>query len=60
MTKDYDDRIAASVEYIMGKIRSSPKIAVILGSGLGNFGEMLADKNIHRYKRHPALSRFLG
>jgi purine-nucleoside phosphorylase len=44
MTKDYDDRIAASVEYIMGKIRSSPKIAVILGSGLGNFGEMLADK----------------
>ncbi len=44
MNKDYDGRIAASVQYIKSKIDVHPKIGVILGSGLGDFGEMLVDK----------------
>ena len=44
MDKVYEDRITASVEYLKSKIHTAPKIAVILGSGLGDFGEMLVDK----------------
>ncbi|MGA9406745.1 MAG: purine-nucleoside phosphorylase [Bacteroidota bacterium] len=41
MNKEYNDRINASVEYIKSKIQAEPKIGVILGSGLGNFGDLL-------------------
>ncbi len=44
MKKDYDSRVANSVEYIKGKFRPKPKVGVILGSGLGDFGEMLVDR----------------
>ena len=44
MNKDYDDRISASVQYIKSQIDVHPNTGVILGSGLGDFGEMLVDK----------------
>ncbi len=53
MNKEYDDRIAASLQYIKSKIHVRPKIGVILGSGLGDFGEMLVDKTSIDTKKIP-------
>ncbi len=44
MNQEYNDRIAASVRYIRSKIQTDPKIGVILGSGLGGFGDLLVNK----------------
>ena len=50
MSKNYDNRVAASVQYIKSKIDVWPAIGVILGSGLGDFGEVLVDKTSLRQK----------
>jgi purine-nucleoside phosphorylase len=44
MTVDYDSHITASVEYIKSKISTQPSIGVVLGSGLGDFGNQLIDR----------------
>jgi purine-nucleoside phosphorylase len=44
MKDDYQSHINASVEYIRSKISTQPKIGVVLGSGLGDFGNLLIDK----------------
>jgi len=44
MNNELDDRIAASVQHIKSNIDVHPTVGVILGSGLGDFGEMLVDK----------------
>ena len=44
MNRDYNEHIAASVEYIKAKVGTLPPISVILGSGLGDFGDLLTEK----------------
>jgi purine-nucleoside phosphorylase len=44
MNKDFDEHVAASVEYIKANVPTLPSIGVILGSGLGDFGDLLAGK----------------
>ncbi len=44
MSKNYDNQVAASVQYIKSKIDVWPAIGVILGSGLGDFAGALVDK----------------
>jgi purine-nucleoside phosphorylase len=44
MTSEYESHIAASVEYIRSKMSTRPTIGVVLGSGLGDFGDQLIDK----------------
>ena len=44
MNVDYQSHINASVEYIKSKISTQPAIGVVLGSGLGDFGNQLIDK----------------
>jgi len=44
MTSAYESHIAASVEYIRSKMSKRPKIGVVLGSGLGDFGDQLIGK----------------
>lgn len=44
MNADYQSHIDASVEYIKSKISTRPTIGVVLGSGLGEFGNQLIDK----------------
>ena len=39
--KHFDDHITASVEYVAAHIGTKPAIAVILGSGLGDFATIL-------------------
>ena len=59
MNKTYDDRVAASAEYVRSKIRTQPKIGVILGSGLGDFGNLLVDKltlDTHDIPQYPISS----
>ena len=59
MNREYDDRVSASVEYVKSKIRIQPKVGVILGSGLGDFGNLLADKlilNTHDIPQYPVSS----
>ena len=44
MTDAYEAHIKASVEYILARTSTRPKIGVVLGSGLGDFGDQLIDK----------------
>jgi len=44
MKTEFQSHLAASVAYIKSKISVRPRIAVVLGSGLGNFGNELIDK----------------
>ncbi len=47
------DKIMESVEYIQGKIRRKPKIAIILGSGLGDLVNNVKDIEDISYKDIP-------
>ena len=40
---DYYDRVQAAAEAVRSKVRYVPSIAVVLGTGLGNFAATLAD-----------------
>lgn len=44
MKTEYQAHLDASVAYIQSKISVRPRVAVVLGSGLGNFGNVLVDK----------------
>ncbi|MDD4689693.1 MAG: purine-nucleoside phosphorylase [Eubacteriales bacterium] len=48
----YSD-IEMAVDYIRGKIRISPKIAIILGSGLGSFADHIEEQTIVPYNEIP-------
>jgi len=47
------ENILESAEFIKSKISSSPKIGVILGSGLGGLVDIMEDKEIIPYKEIP-------
>ena len=42
-----------AVDYIRGKIRISPKIAIVLGSGLGSFADHIEEQTIVPYSEIP-------
>jgi len=59
MTKEFVDRVAVSVEYVRSRIQTHPKIGIILGSGLGDFGNLLANKltlDTHDIPQYPVSS----
>ncbi len=53
MTKATYNDYKESAEYILSKIASKPDIAVILGSGLGEFAERLLDAVVIPYREIP-------
>ena len=51
--KDYMIKMHETEEFIRGKIKDIPKIAIILGSGLGSLADDITDKTILNYKEIP-------
>ena len=47
------DKFLETVEFIKGKINNIPKIAIILGSGLGSLSDDVEDKLVIEYKDIP-------
>ena len=46
---DYDERLRAARDYIESRIELQPRIALILGSGLGAFADTLTDASSLAY-----------
>lgn len=53
MDKNYTLDLDASVAYIKERIATEPKIAVVLGSGLGDFADLLVEKRTLKTKDIP-------
>lgn len=53
MKKDLISRINEARDYILGKAESTPEVALILGSGLGDMAEEVENKIIIDYKDIP-------
>ena len=53
--KDYMIKMNETVDYIKGKVTNIPKIAIILGSGLGSLADDIEDKTIIPYKDIPSF-----
>ena len=51
--KDYMIKMHETEEYIRSKVKDIPKIAIILGSGLGSLSDDITDKTILNYKDIP-------
>ena len=51
--KDYMIKMHETEEYIRSKVKEIPKIAIILGSGLGSLADDITDKIILNYKDIP-------
>ena len=51
--KDYMIKMHETEEYIRDKVKEIPKIAIILGSGLGSLADDITDKIILNYKDIP-------
>lgn len=47
------ERVMETVAYIQGKISHSPKIGVILGSGLGDLVDLVENKEVIKYEEIP-------
>ncbi len=59
MNQEYDERVESSLQYIRSRIRTTPSVGVILGSGLGDFGNLLVDKlslETHDIPHYPVSS----
>ena len=54
-TKDYVERVNKAAEYIRDKISDIPKIAIVLGSGLGGIAESVEDPITIPYKDIPGF-----
>ena len=50
---DYMKKMQETVEYIKTKVQTIPKIAIILGSGLGSLSDDIDNKTIIPYKEIP-------
>ena len=50
---DYMIKFNETVAYIKGKVKELPKIAIILGSGLGSLADDITDKTVISYKDIP-------
>ena len=53
MTNDYFDRVAEAAEWLRGQGLGGGDVAIVLGSGLGGFAEMLSDPFAIEYGRIP-------
>ncbi len=51
--KDYMIKMHETEEFIRSKVKEIPKIAIILGSGLGSLADDITDKTILNYKDIP-------
>jgi len=51
----YVEEVKKAVEYIEGKIKSKPKFAIVLGSGLGGVADAIEDAIIIRYPDIPGF-----
>jgi len=51
--KDYLIKMEQTEKYILGKVSDIPKVAIILGSGLGSLADDITDKVIIPYKDIP-------
>ena len=51
--EDYLFKMQKTEEYIRGKVQKLPKIAIILGSGLGSLADDIEDKTVLNYKDIP-------
>ena len=56
---DYMIKFNETVDYIKGKVNEIPKIAIILGSGLGSLADDITDKIVLSYKDIPNISLLL-
>jgi purine-nucleoside phosphorylase len=56
------DDVTAAAEFLRGEIGSVPEVAIVLGSGLGAFGDSLPDATVVPYARIPhwPASRVIG
>ena len=52
------EKALESAEYIKAHLQKRPKIAVVLGSGLGNLTADFTDTEELPYKEHPELPGF--
>jgi len=53
--KEYVERVNKAVEYLKNKIPEIPKIAIVLGSGLGGIAEAIEDPMTISYKDIPGF-----
>lgn len=44
MDREYQSQIDASVRYLKSRIMTNPTVGIVLGSGLGDFGEQLVER----------------
>ena len=51
--KDYMEKFLETKNYIESKVTNIPKIAIILGSGLGSLADDIEEKTILSYKDIP-------
>lgn len=47
---NYMDKIKASIDFISSKTKFSPKVGLILGSGLGSLAEKINNPTIIKYE----------
>jgi purine-nucleoside phosphorylase len=59
---NYFDQVSAAAELLTSRIGDVPSVAIVLGSGLGAFGESLADRTVIPYGDIPhwPASRVVG
>ena len=50
---NYLEKMKETTDYIKKKVKTSPKIAIILGSGLGSLADDIEDKTVLPYKEIP-------
>ncbi len=60
--RDYFDRVSEAADAVRSRIGPPPDVAVVLGSGLGSFGESLGDPQVMPYESLPhwPASRVVG
>ena len=51
--KDYMIKFQETVDFIKGKLPDIPKVAIVLGSGLGSLADDVTDKTVINYKDIP-------
>ncbi len=53
--KEYVDRVNKAVDYIKSEISATPKIAIVLGSGLGGIAEAVEEGKVIPYSEIPGF-----
>ena len=56
----YFDSVQQAAGWVGERIGPRPDVAIVLGSGLGDFAATLAERDVVRVRRHPALAGVRG